>query len=748
MANNGDDSGLRPDELPTIDGEDWTARPPLGWSRVSVQIGERFGGYDIIRLLGKGGMGEVYEADDVESGRRIALKVMSLPLASEDDRERFLREGRLAASINHPNSVYVFGTEEVDGVPVISMELSGEGTLADQIDENGPMTPTDAVDAILQLIAGLEAANEQGVLHRDIKPSNCFVDTDGRVKVGDYGLSISTVAGDTMLTMAGTMLGTPAFSSPEQLKGEDLDIRSDIYSLGATLYMLLTGRPPFEEKGIVRLLAAVLDKTPESPETLRPGIPRKLASVVIRMLERQPAKRFETYTALRKALAPFGSTSSSVAASLPWRVVANFLDNLPIVVLSTVSGFLGGANGDPALALTANDMIVGFLLSLAYFGLLEGIWGATPGKFICGLRVVGSGNTPPGVFKASCREIILSLTEYLQLLLLPFLIFNEGLSMMTVVGASWLVIVFSTAREGNGWAGLHDLATGTRVIRKQRRVIDKRPAPVRLPVERKRDGVGAAHVGPYTILGPLVESDDLTFLAYDPKLRRDVWIRRCPAGSDGVPDQRREVARAGRLRWLNGRRRDEAENWDAYGAVDGKPLCESVGVPSDWEVVRYWILDLAVEARAASRDGTIPESIGIDNVWLGSDGRARLLDFRLGTGGPAKTGIDRVNPSDFAALQRFLHRIAVGALRGELPLAPSETNVPGIPLPLGAFRMLESLQSGAYPNSDEMVSDLSSLVDSSAVLSRGKRLAHVVTGASIPLLTTLIALSFFASGRG
>jgi serine/threonine protein kinase len=145
-----------------------------------------FGGYRIWKLLGRGGMGAVYEADQLSSGRRVALKVLGHTFGIPEARKRFLREGTLAAKVNHPQSVYVFGTEEIEGTPVIVMELVRGGTLKDRL-RSGPMEPSAAVDAILQVVAGLEAAAKQGVLHRDIKPANCFQSVEGEVKVGDYG---------------------------------------------------------------------------------------------------------------------------------------------------------------------------------------------------------------------------------------------------------------------------------------------------------------------------------------------------------------------------------------------------------------------------------------------------------------------------------------------------------------------------------------------------------------------------------
>ena len=201
-----------------------------------------FGGYRLLSLLGRGGMGVVYEAEELATGRRVALKVLAQQLDTPDMRQRFLREGRLAARVNHPNSLYIFGSEEIDGFPIITMEIAGSGTLKDRLKNTGPLPVAEAVDAILDVISGVETAFAGGVLHRDIKPSNCFVCPNGSVKVGDFGLSVSTLAKtDTFVTAHGKIMGTPAFASPEQLRGDSLDVRSDIYSVGATLFAILTG---------------------------------------------------------------------------------------------------------------------------------------------------------------------------------------------------------------------------------------------------------------------------------------------------------------------------------------------------------------------------------------------------------------------------------------------------------------------------------------------------------------------------
>src|SRR5258706_3406230 len=300
--------------------------PPEGQSRGLPQPGEQLGHYAIIRLLGAGGMGAAFEAEDLESGRRVALKVLSHTLDSPEARERFFREGRLAASINHPNSVYVFGTEEIGGTPVIAMELVPGGTLQDRVRERGPMPIREAVDCVLQICAGLEAAQRIGVLHRDIKPSNCFRDADGAVKIGDFGLSISTTLRvEPALTATGAFLGTPSFCSPEQLRGDELNARADMYAVGATLFYLLTGRTPFEGKNMVQLLATVLEQRAPSPRKFRADVPQGLAKAVLRCLEKQRTERFKSYGEITRALAPYSSTAPT-PATLGLRFLAGVLD--------------------------------------------------------------------------------------------------------------------------------------------------------------------------------------------------------------------------------------------------------------------------------------------------------------------------------------------------------------------------------------------------------------------------------------
>jgi eukaryotic-like serine/threonine-protein kinase len=207
------------------------------------------------------------------------------------------------------------------------MELLPGGTLKDLAAARGPLPSTEAVSTILDIIDGLDAAQASGILHRDIKPSNCFLDNEGSVKVGDFGLSISTLARDVRHELEGGFQGTPQFAAPEQLRGEALDVRADIYAVGATLYYLLTGRAPFEARDLRELVARATNEPPMAPRLIRRDIPSGLAAVVLQCLAKSPADRPASYAALAEALRPFSSRRDA-PASLGLRVVAGIIDSL------------------------------------------------------------------------------------------------------------------------------------------------------------------------------------------------------------------------------------------------------------------------------------------------------------------------------------------------------------------------------------------------------------------------------------
>jgi serine/threonine protein kinase len=369
-----------------------------------------FGNYQLLGLLGRGGMGAVYDAKHTKTGRRVALKKLEHQLDSPDMRQRFLREGRLAASVRHPNSLYIFGSEETEGTPVITMEIATSGTLKDKLKKQGPLPVEEAIDATLDIIAGLESASNGGVLHRDIKPSNCFVSPDGSVKVGDYGLSVSTLGNeDSYITATGVIMGTPAFASPEQLRGDELDERSDIYSVGATLYTLLTGQPPIEGKNAVQVVANAVNQKPKPVSELREDVSSVLSHVISRCLAKDPNERFTDYKSLRDSLLPFSSKEPE-PASLKMRMAAGWIDYLTAFLVPYLALMFSVSvvefHFQPYIERTlysARYYIAFLSFGFLYFTLTEGIWGAGLGKWLFGLRVVRPNGRAPGLSRSFIR---------------------------------------------------------------------------------------------------------------------------------------------------------------------------------------------------------------------------------------------------------------------------------------------------------------------------------------------------------
>jgi|GEM_PF-351900 len=718
-----------------------------------VSAGTVVGAYRIIRALGQGGMGAVYEAEEIESGRRLALKVLRQALDSPVARRRFLREGLLAASVNHPNTVYVFGTDEIDGQPVIAMELVSGGTLDDRVQPDKPMAAAEAVDAILQVIAGLEAAAALGVLHRDIKPSNCFVEADGTVKVGDFGLSISSaVGGESKLTMTGSFLGTPAFSSPEQLRGGGFTIQGDIYAVGVTLYYLLTGRTPFQGDDLVRMLATVLERSPDSPAQSRPDLPDGLCRAVLRCLEKQPAKRFRNYAELRSALLPY-SSAAPTPATLSLRFLAGFIDWALLAAIYISLPLLSPGHWDalfhPDYPSTKLFSTFTTVLSLLYYAVFEGLWGASIGKRICGLQVTSANRGLPGVPRAFLRAVIFGLPALPPLLFLWFSLHASEATALKWKGlfdACFLPILgllFCTARRRNGFAAVQDLWTRTRVTRKTAH--GARPGLAAAQDRPAAAGAGP-QLGPYHVVETLGRSGaEETLLGFDPRLLRKVWIRKLPTGTPPVAPALRNLARVGRLRWLNGRRSSE-ECWDVYEAVPGKSLAELISRRQPWSQVRFWLLDLAEEVTAAAKDQSLPAILELDRVWITADGRAKLLDF------PAPGDAAHRDQAELAAAaeasgavaspQLFLSQVAVAALEGR-PVAAAEAR-PGsaaIPLPLHARDLLSELQAGLNPSL--LAERLKPLLNELAFVSLRRRLGVIAGSAAVPLAAATLVTAFF-----
>lgn len=277
-------------------------------------IGSRLGDYQVLRKLGRGGMADVFAARQLSLGRDVALKVLRSEYARDKDYvERFRREARAAAKLNHPNIVQVYEVGSVDSVFYIAQELIDGGNLRQRLEDQGAIGAEEAIELLVGVASALELAAEAGITHRDIKPENIMRSTRGIIKVADFGLArISTdmSASQTSLTQAGLTLGTPRYMSPEQVQGHAVDARSDLYSLGVTMYHLLAGRPPFEADDPLALALMQLQETPTPLDRARakrapdgqPDLPEWLIAVVTRLMNKSPQDRFQSPSELLDAV--------------------------------------------------------------------------------------------------------------------------------------------------------------------------------------------------------------------------------------------------------------------------------------------------------------------------------------------------------------------------------------------------------------------------------------------------------------
>jgi uncharacterized RDD family membrane protein YckC len=521
-----------------------------------------------------------------------------------------------------------------------------------------------------------------------------------------------------------------------------------MYSVGATLFFLLTGRMPFDAPNMVQLLATVLEQRAPSPRKFRPEVPPGLAKVVLSCLEKEPGERFKNYADLARALTPYSSTAPT-PATLGLRFLAGILDMLTLsvpgyLIILPIFGspltFMDQAMAHPGRMLVF--MVGGFCLAALYYAAFEGLWGAAVGKAICRLRVVGPDRNPPGFARALLRNLVYSVPPSLPSVLV-MLVYGPNMkaylstSQLTqsLLGLSCYVIMgllFCTARRRNGFAAMHDLLSGTRVI--SRAAFSLRPVPA--ADEAPQPAVeSAAAIGPYQVLQTLAASASANwFLGYDLKLLRKVWIRTMPPGTPPVPAPLRSLGRVGRLRWLTGKRSPE-ENWDAFEALAGRPLLELIGTPQPWSNARYWLYDLVAEISSAEKDGTLPE-LALDRVWITGDGRAKLLDFPA----PAVAGKPELrNPipesgAGCQTVQGFLAEVAVAALEGTK--AGSPTPAGKVRLPQHACAFLKSLPELA--GADAVAAALQPLLNRVATVSRLRRAAVVGGCMFFPVLAALM----------
>jgi len=287
---------------------------------MALAAGARLGAYEILGLLGAGGMGEVYLARDTRLGREVAIKVLPADVADNPERlARFEREARTVAALNHPNIVTLHDVAEAGGVRFLVMERVAGRTLADLIDRAGELPPARMLDLMTPVADALASAHERGIVHRDLKPANIMVADDGRVKILDFGLATerahpldgegTTVAKDA-LTTEGRVLGTVSYMAPEQVRGERVDARADLFAFGVILYEMAAGVRPFRGESAIDVASAIVGNEPPPIETIAPRVPAGLARIVRRCLEKDVRHRLQSALDLRNELEDVANDAS------------------------------------------------------------------------------------------------------------------------------------------------------------------------------------------------------------------------------------------------------------------------------------------------------------------------------------------------------------------------------------------------------------------------------------------------------
>jgi uncharacterized RDD family membrane protein YckC len=716
-------SGRVPHTPPTHDPDAPTlpAGPPATAAAPALPPPVR--GYRFVKKLGSGGMGGVFEAEEIASGRRVALKLVAPDLiGSADTVERFRQEGRIASMVAHPRCVFVHAVDEDAGRPYIVMELMGGETLKDLIDRRGPLPPEEAIAKILDVIEGLQEAHKLEVIHRDVKPSNCFLEPDGRVKVGDFGLAKSLVK-DAHLTKTGSFVGTPFFASPEQVRGEGLDRQTDVYSVAATLYYLLAGQPPFWGSDSAATLARIVSDPAPSLRSVRPELSPALDRVILRGLERDRKRRWQSLEELRQALQALVPTPLSWNG-MPVRLGAYVLDVIALgacclAILLVLKAALPAGHAWPGETASAVFSLLFAVAFLGYFTVLEHGWGCSLGKGLFHLRVCSfQWIDPPGWGAVALRAVLFF--GFFHLPLLPAISLPALRLPCLVIAAAGLVALLWPMRERNGFRGLHEILSGTRLAFASRPQQDESLLAsggwlLSLLQSRKLDrGVAQAgplpqRVGGFAVRGALKWSPgEKVLLGEDSAFGRRVFLWLRPQGEPALDPVRRDIGRRTRLRWLASGKQGDLQ-WDAILAPSGCPLPDYVRSEGSlaWPEARTLLASLAGELSAACADGTLPRALSPAQVWVQAGGQARLADTALvaAEDSAASAGTDQER-----ALA-LLRQTAILALEGR-PRPPQEPAGPlRVSLPAAAEKVLGKLLAlkAPYTAVDELRDDLAAL---------------------------------------
>jgi hypothetical protein len=701
-------------------------------------------------------MGSVFEAEDLASGRHVAVKLVAPEyLDSPDAVARFRREGRLASTIAHPRCVFVLAADEDAGRPYIVMELMPGTTLKDLVDERGPLPVEEAVRKILDVVEGLQEAHRLGVIHRDVKPGNCFLEADGRVKVGDFGLA-KPLAGDIhQLTRTGAFLGTLLFSSPEQIRRDPLTEQTDVYSVAATLFYLLTGKAPFQGGDAAATAARIAADPAPSLRALRPEIPAALNKVVRRGLERQRERRWRNLAEFRQALLRFVPQPLSFAG-MGLRLAAYLIDALLCLGATLGIAAIWETSRLPFVTPSWDERIKGWvefvglltLIFYPYLVIVEGIWGFSVGKWLLRLRVYGAANTqPPGVARALLRVMILFCLTDLWVTgplkyTLPWGPPFEDIEPMYILGCG---VLLATMRARSGYRGPHEWLSGTRVVRlpkpeglhrwvvhPAKYVAPALPTPTSLP----------DHLGSFQVVAAVRWTEaSRVLVGCDANLGRFVWLWQRPLAAEPINPVRHGLDRVTRLRWLAGAKEAEWQ-WDAFLAPTGRPLPELIkdGRRLAWSELRIILEELAQELEAAYHEGTLPATLTVDQVWVRPNGRALLLDMPWRD--RSDLTLESVPGRDQERALRLLQQVATLTLEGKPRPTEKSSGPIRAPLPLYAFQLVNRLlgTKADYDTVESFRKDLVEVRDRPNRVTRLQRLEHIALW-TVSLLWVLAMLS-------
>jgi len=689
------------------------------------------GGYRLVKFLGAGGMGAVYEAEAPESGSRVAVKLLSSRLASNPASvERFRQEGRLASQLAHPRCVFVLAADTEAGRPFIIMELMPGRTLKDLVDASGPLPVNDALNHILDALDGLAEAHRLGMIHRDVKPSNCFLTADGRVKVGDFGLSKSLAdTASRHLTQSGTFLGTVLFASPEQIRGEPLDYASDIYSLCATLYYLLRGEAPYQHESATAALAKAISEPPPPICEHRPEVPRAVERLVMRGLERDVDRRWQSLDELREALVELLPERQTPAR--PRAIVGAYLLDwllLTLAIVLPLEALRSALNWPHVEAFGLVIDPVGWALTMAYFATAEGMFGRTLGKSLLGLRVSRVGQSgPPGLDRGWIRATVFSLV-WSWIFYMPAVLNSQlgGGAALLALGAGLTALCVQFRRTAGGYRGVHDFASGCHVTQKplpvrRLRLHPRFPNPLESLLPPDAEPLPAS-VGGYAVKGRLWADPhgEQVWVAEDRALGRRVLLWIMPDDGNPATPLPSEVPRLTRLRRL-GRGALRWSNidleWVAFAAPVGAPLAHTIRKPLPWADARHLLEQVAEELQAAEADGSLPSRLDVGQVWVEPNGRLQLLDF------PMPGGATTPDCDPFSLIRSVASLALEGAPRTEATREASGVRAPVPPHAAPIFAKL--FTAGGYSRVRDLLADLRETHSHSPEVTPAIRTAHL-----------------------